>query len=430
VPSNVRSPDLAWYKAESARLGLPPRCPFASVERCPRFFASLGLLGEGGFATKIDAAEDKRLEAAWQKSDLWPRTDEQKPIIMGWSEDPKHFLNFCPEVLFDRFGLFATGLNGYADEVDQGGAHARLREQNASRSDWRWTWAYVAPMHYTDCPVYSPLASGGPGEAFTSSTIMANDRNDLDPFRVVVGSIGDSDLLVRIATAAGLRADLSLNERDSVSHKTRVRALLPRILAAYDGLPDDSRLTAARAAIAEIRKAAAVSDDALAESLGRAGWELRDSEFVVKSPETREVFFPKGSPWDAFVVLRDVFAEAKSSITVIDAYSDATIFKMLAQRSLDKLHVRILCSTGAEAVAAEAKVFSAQHPSVTFEVRRTKDFHDRFIVLDDKTCVHVGASIKDAGKTAFMVSRVEDERNRDALLKQSAESWKDATPVA
>lgn len=348
---------------------------------------------------------------------------------MGWSEDPKHFLNFCPEVLFDRFGLFAGGLNGYPDEIDQGVAHARLRERNAPPSDWGWTWAYVTPMHYTDCPLYSPLASGGAGEVSSSSRIMAHDRNDLDPFRVVVGSIGDSDLLVRVATAAGLRADLSLNEGDSVSHKTRVRALLPRILAAYDGLPDDSRLTAARAAIAEIRKTAAVSDDALSESLGRAGWELRDSEFVVKSPETREMFFPKGSPWDAFVVLRDIFAEAKTTITVVDAYADTTLFKMLAQRPLDKLHVRILCSKGAEGVAAEAKVFSAQHPGVTFEVRRTKDFHDRFIVVDEKTCVHVGASIKDAGKTAFMVSRVEDERNRDALLKQAAASWDAATAV-
>jgi hypothetical protein len=134
---------------------------------------------------------------------------------------------------------------------------------------------------------------------------------------VVAGLIADSDLLVRVGTAAGLRFDLSLDERESYSNKTRIRALLPRIIAAYDGLPEDLRLTAARAAVVEIRKTTAVPDDALAESLGRAGWELRDSEFVVKSPETRELFFPKGSPWDAFVVLRDVFAEAKASITVI-----------------------------------------------------------------------------------------------------------------
>ena len=50
-------------------------------------------------------------------------------------------------------------------------------------------------------------------------------------------------------------------------------------------------------------------------------------------------------------------------------------------------------------------------------------------MLNDKICVHVGASIKDAGKTAFMVSRVEDESNRVALLKQAEETWTAATAV-
>ena len=241
--------------------------------------------------------------------------------------------------------------------------------------------------------------------------------------------IGDSDLLVRVGTAAGLRFDLTVNERQDASHKTRVRALLPRMLAAYDALNDEARLVAARAAIAELRKPGGVPPETLTESLGRAGWELREADLVVKSAETREMFFPKGSPWDAFVVVRDVLAEAASSITIIDAYCDATVFKMLVQRPLDKLRVRILCSKGADGVAAEAKAFAAQHPGVTIEVRRTKDFHDRFIVLNDKMCVHVGASIKDAGKTAFMLSRVEDESNRVALLKQAEETWTAATAV-
>jgi hypothetical protein len=113
------------------------------------------------------------------------------------------------------------------------------------------------------------------------------------------------------------------------------------------------------------------------------------------------MFFPKGSPWDGFVVIRDVFAEATATITVIDAYCDGTVFKMLAQRPLDKLHIRILCSKGADAVSAEAKAFTAQHPGATAEVRKTKDCHDRFILLDGKTCIHIGASIRDAGKTAW-----------------------------
>ena len=61
------------------------------------------------------------------------------------------------------------------------------------------------------------------------------------------------------------------------------------------------------------------------------------------------------------------------------------------------------------------------------EVRRAKDFHDRFVVLDGARCVHIGASINGAGKTAFMISAVEDPANRGALLQQIESSWSAAT---
>ena len=141
------------------------------------------------------------------------------------------------------------------------------------------------------------------------------------------------------------------------------------------------------------------------------------------SPETREVFFPKGSPWDAFVVLRNLFTEAKQSITIVDAYCDKTVFQLLQGCSMDALRLRVLCGRHAGAVAAEAGVFMKQYPNVAVQVRTTADFHDRFIVLDETVCVHVGASIKDAGKRACMVSRIEDGGNRDAMLRQLNESW-------
>ena len=169
---------------------------------------------------------------------------------------------------------------------------------------------------------------------------------------------------------------------------------------------------------------------AVAQRLRTAGWELRETGFVVLSPETREVFFPQGSPWDAFVVLRDLFTEAAESITVVDAYCHTTVFQLLQGRALgDALSLRVLCGRNAQAVAAEAGVFMQQYPNVAVTVRTTTDFHDRFIVLDGNVCVHVGASIKDAGKRACMVSRIEDVANRDAMLRQLNQSWEAGTHV-
>jgi hypothetical protein len=70
-----------------------------------------------------------------------------------------------------------------------------------------------------------------------------------------------------------------------------------------------------------------------------------------------------------------------------------------------------------------------QHSGWTIEVRQATDFHDRFVVVDDTSCIHIGASINGAGKTAFMISRVEDQANQKGLLAAIESSWQAASPV-
>jgi hypothetical protein len=254
-------------------------------------------------------------------------------------------------------------------------------------------------------------------------------RRELDPFRIILGVVESSDTLTRVAHAAGLRFDLALTEREEGAHKTRIRAYLPRILAAYDAVDDEQQLTVARAAVGELMAIDRHAAARVSEALARVGWEIRDSDLAIRTPEVREVFFPKGSPWDAFVVLRDLFGTAKAELVIVDAYCDGTAFQMLAPRDVTGLRVRVLCLAYAAAVAAEAKRFTAQHPGVDIQVRQAKDFHDRFVVIDGTDCIHIGASIKDAGKTAFMVSRLEDDANRNVLLTSIEASWIGATPV-
>ncbi len=236
----------------------------------------------------------------------------------------------------------------------------------------------------------------------------------------------DADKLLVAAEAAGLHFAADPGEEQGGTHKTRIRVLAPRILAAYDDLSGDERLVAGQAALRALRDDG-FDMEAVSQSFNAAGWELRDTGFVVRSPETRELFFPKGSQWDAFVVLRDLMARAGERIIVVDPYCDDTVFEMLAQPR-DGLTLEILCSrTSAGPLVGAARRFREQYPGVTVRVRATRDFHDRFVVLDDDTCIHVGASINHAGRTAFMVSVVEDHANRDALLQQIRASWQNAT---
>jgi len=122
---NEKNPDIEWYTELSKNKQVQSRCPFASVEACPRYYQSLSLLGEAG-STSIESNEDKRLEAYWSKSDLWPKTGEYATSVSGIEGNIKNFMNYCPEIIYDRFGYFASFIAGYSDALDRDVAHQRL----------------------------------------------------------------------------------------------------------------------------------------------------------------------------------------------------------------------------------------------------------------------------------------------------------------
>jgi hypothetical protein len=183
------------------------------------------------------------------------------------------------------------------------------------------------------------------------------DKTALDPFRVIVGAIAsrqDSDLLVNLVSATGLRFDPSLSTAESYSNKTRLRALRPRIIAARDDLDDSAGLGVASTLV----RALAVDESLLttaAESLRRVGWDIQDGELIAVEPDVREMFFPKSSRWDAFVALRELVAEAASGLTIVDGYCDSTVFQLLAARA-DLLIGRSRCASCAGSPPLQCRV--------------------------------------------------------------------------
>lgn len=147
-------PDLKWYSNISAGKGIPTHCPFASVHRCPRFYQSLSLMGHAG-STAVDPAKDEQLKARWEHSDLWPITAEQATALMGTPEK-QSFVRFCPEVMFERFGLFVKTLHPHSDEFDQ---ECILELKGPYRAGWEYNWSSLTELHYSDCNMYSLLES-------------------------------------------------------------------------------------------------------------------------------------------------------------------------------------------------------------------------------------------------------------------------------
>lgn len=149
-------PNLEWYKNLSSKKSASPRCPYANVHRCNRYYSSLYLLGEINITTKMAGKSVVKLDQHWEQSDLIPVIQEHDPAVGFGDGKLSSISNFCPEISFDFFGLFAEYMAKYVNEIDKYYAQNRLSAENVTE-DWRWDWAYVKPTHYMDCSVYSQV---------------------------------------------------------------------------------------------------------------------------------------------------------------------------------------------------------------------------------------------------------------------------------
>lgn len=155
---NQQIADLSWYKQISKVKKVETHCPFAAVMSCPRYYDSVSLYSKYK-GLSIDKNEDEKLSKYWKESNLRSLTPDMVTGITEIEGVPKHFHNLCPEVAGDNFGYFASDLYSYADEIDRKSAHQKFIKEGVKYSDSDLRWAYIMPIHYTDCPFFSVISS-------------------------------------------------------------------------------------------------------------------------------------------------------------------------------------------------------------------------------------------------------------------------------
>lgn len=252
----------------------------------------------------------------------------------------------------------------------------------------------------------------------------------LHPFPVILGVISglnNSDILVDVINRSGLQVNWGA---PGYSHTTRIREYIPCIQAAYANVSEAEKLALASLVVDDLAQRYTSAYEQVKLRIEKIGWRIENGRLLPGDVDIQEMFFPRGSEHDAYREIRAILQRAKGAITIIDPYVDGTLFQLLSTHSGSTITVHILGFKLPSDFGLEAKKFLTQYPHFQIEVKKTKEFHDRFIILDDSDCFHIGASIKDAGGKAFMISQVEDSGNRDALLKQHYQAWAVATQVA
>ena len=130
-------------------------------------------------------------------------------------------------------------------------------------------------------------------------------------------------------------------------------------------------------------------------------------EYISDHKEQNQKLFFDGQIYDAFTLLTDLIQKATKEIILIDGYVDVKTLNLLAKKQ-PGVNVTIYTHTNTKLTNSDIITFNAQYPQLA--VKFTKLFHDRFLILDRKKVYHIGASLKDAGKTCFAVSLFEDGR--------------------
>ena len=258
----------------------------------------------------------------------------------------------------------------------------------------------------------------------SESTADLRRHSDLSPWPVIRSCLLQlsSYDVPSVIDRAGLIVNWSISDRENYSHSTRLAAHRPRIDTAYQNLPnEDDKLRVAYIVARELSTRGLA--DKLNQALRDIGWELGGSGLTPADRTVRELFFPEQSQHDAYVEIRAILQKSSQAITIVDPYIDQSMLTLLAACAKPGMVIRLLTSKVPSDFALEAQRWLSQHRELALEVRTTREFHDRFIVLDENACWHVGCSIKDAGQRAFMLSQIEDDDNRRAMLAQLNASW-------
>lgn len=136
---------------------------------------------------------------------------------------------------------------------------------------------------------------------------------------------------------------------------------------------------------------------------------------IAGNKEVKQKIFFNGQIYDAFSFLVSIIKKANREIILIDNYIDIYTLNILCKKN-SNVKVKIYTAGKGNLTTKDIEKFNEQYKNLT--VKTNKDFHDRFLILDSNEVYHIGASIKDAEKKNFGVTKIEENCFKENLLSK------------
>ena len=149
---------------------------------------------------------------------------------------------------------------------------------------------------------------------------------------------------------------------------------------------------------------------------------LLEIENSILERDFEEKIFSEKSQFDASFEVLQLIEKAKKSVVLIDGYVDGTTLKLLSSKK-EVVKVQILTDPKSISEAFEVLVdkFNGQYKNL--EIRKSKSFHDRFLIIDDINYYQIGASMKDLGNKTFSFIKLKETFITEALIEKFKVEW-------
>ena len=135
--------------------------------------------------------------------------------------------------------------------------------------------------------------------------------------------------------------------------------------------------------------------------------ELKEKvDFFVRTslPPVQGVFYD-GQVFDARMFATRHILSAKESIFLMDNWVDVATLDILSKKADDVTIEIVTSGRGNRLSVGDIANFNEQYGGLT--VRESPNFHDRFLVIDDRALYLIGASLKDLGHKCFAFTRLD-----------------------
>ena len=129
----------------------------------------------------------------------------------------------------------------------------------------------------------------------------------------------------------------------------------------------------------------------------------------------QKVFFD-GQIYDAFEQMKKFVHMAKKELIIIDPYFADSVLPLIAQKRKDVEVLVVKNSRSKLLHDVDVAQFNSQYAN-SLTVKVSDRFHDRFLIIDKTTLIHVGASLNHLGKKCFAFSSLDKSNILDILAK-------------